>query len=118
MCLIYRTDSDAASVKERISQFTGNNNSELLTSEYSKPKRQRPTSKAYEMFESQGIMIGQAPDSLAQTFPGKSPHTDSLPVPEDELDGLSPDGTPRNRSPPVPRPRSQRKGSAGKSATR
>ena len=52
-------DSNSLSVKDRIKAFEFfQNDQDVKLRDGSKPKRKKPTSKAFDDFESQGILIG------------------------------------------------------------
>ncbi|CAH1794835.1 unnamed protein product [Owenia fusiformis] len=100
---------EKTSVQDRIRHFQSDD-SDDLASDIAKPRRQRPTSQAFKMFEEQGTIIGMGQPSMSKTFPGRGGQ--SISIPDDLADSVTPEDTPRSMEEegprPVPRPRSSR----------
>ncbi|XP_070545204.1 protein FAM13A-like isoform X4 [Ptychodera flava] len=112
--VIERTDStesseSTASVKDRIRQFNSGGSSsgtsspkEQSPNQSPKPKkRQKPTNKAFEVFENQGLVIGVHgnTDNVTKPIPAARERQHlpmvTLQLPDDLHNGISPESSPR-----------------------
>ncbi|XP_077999668.1 protein FAM13A-like isoform X3 [Glandiceps talaboti] len=135
---VERTDSmesqdSTSSVKDRIKQFNNGSSSGTSSPRDQSPnqspktkKRTKPTSKAFEVFENQGIVIGAqhgSSESRSKPVPAARDHQHHLPMvtlqlPEDLHDGNTPESSPKAKRKGSPKHSSPKRSPKYKRKTR